>query len=89
MLDRTVLVRDSERVRAAGLIVGMGERRPGAPHERVGSLLDAFDRLPSSGEWVIHINGGSMYWTSNFPDRLFSEMIDVVREEVQSGGARA
>ena len=86
MLDRAVLMRDSERVRAAGLLVGMGERRPGAPHESVDTLVDAFDRLPPSGEWLIHINGGSTYWDSHFPDRLFSEMIDVVLEEVQSGG---
>jgi hypothetical protein len=87
MFDRTVLMRDSERVRAAGLLVEIGERRPGEPSVRVETLLDAFDRLPPSGEWLVSINGGSTYWDSHFPDRLFSEMIDVVLEEVQSGGS--
>ena len=89
MLDRTVLARDSERVRAAGLRVGICERRPGAPNEWVDTLLDAFDRLPSSGEWLIHLNGGSTYWDSHSPDTLFSEMIDVVLDEVRSGGKMA
>ena len=58
----------------------------GAPNEWVDTLLDAFYCLPKSGEWLIHLNGGSTYWDSHFPDTLFSEMIDVVLEEVQSGG---
>ncbi|MEO8698357.1 MAG: hypothetical protein ABI658_32995, partial [Acidimicrobiales bacterium] len=78
--------RDSERVHAAGLRVGICERLPGAPDEWVDTLIDAFDRLPPSGKWLVHINGGSTYWDSHSPDTLMSEMIDVVLDEVYSGG---
>ena len=88
VLDRTILIRDSERARAEGLRVGICERRVGAPDEWVDTLLDAFDRLPPSGEWLVHLNGGSTYWDSNCPDTLFSEMIDVVLEERQTGGVQ-